>query len=279
MTAPKDSEFFYFRTEFDKTLRQYFREVMDLSALPSGLSLNIPVISCLILLVEREKEIQDFPESPPERYTKDSFIDDIETVGVGVDRIIFDTIEDLISFGFINSTDKDVRPSETAFKIVNFINNIFPGMTGINFVAYLVQTIDEVYSDRKSLAEGKEVFYQTLRSRSAGKKSVSEDAVKALKKEAPKESAGVSSKALKERLSQLRKSRQSLSSDDGLKKMNVKSVFGKPDSKDEKEEPEAEAPESIKEEPEAEIPDSETKKERESEQISGADSEPEITEK
>jgi hypothetical protein len=284
MTSPKDSEFFYFRSEFDKTLKQYFREVMDLSVLPSGLSLNIPVISCLILLVEREKEIQDFPQSPPERYTRDSFIDDIETVGVGVDRIIFDTIEDLISFGFINATDKDVRPSETAFKIVNFINNLFPGMTGINFVAYLVQTIDEVYSDRKSLAEGKEVFYQTLRSRSAGKKSVSEDAVKALKKEAPKETQGVSSKALKERLSQLRKSRQAQSSDDELKKMKVKSVFGKPGAKEEKKEEFQEDAADLKEEPSneeksaEEIPAEEIKKE-EAEQVFEKDSQSEISEK
>ncbi|MDY0133207.1 MAG: hypothetical protein RBR53_11135, partial [Desulforegulaceae bacterium] len=222
--SSKHPEFFYFRTEFDKTLKTYFKERIDLSVLPPNFSLNIPVLSCLILLVERENEIKDFPKSPPDRYTKDSFVDDIESVGIGVDRVVFDTIEELFTLGFIVEVDSEIKPSDTAYKIVDFINSIFPEMQGINFIAYIVQTIEEVYSDRKSLAEGKEVFYQTLKLR--GKKKSSESAKAFQFFQTPlSEKKAVSSKALKERLSQLRKSRNS-EEKAVFKKVQVKSVFG-----------------------------------------------------
>jgi hypothetical protein len=242
MNSPKDAEYFYFRTEFDKTLKMYFREIIDLSVLPPSLNLNIPVISCLILLVERELEIRDFPDSPPGRYTKDSFIDDIDNVGIGVDRIIFDTVEELFSLGFVVENGSEIKPSETAYKIVNFINSLFPGMQGINFIAYIVQTIDEVYSDRKSLAEGKENFYQTLKTRSMKKSTASENALKSLQNQSVSAKKGVSSKALKQRLSELRKSRGA-ESETNFRKVQVKSVFG---SFDKKEEPEEVKPEEVK---------------------------------
>ncbi|MDY0360059.1 MAG: hypothetical protein RBR08_01250 [Desulforegulaceae bacterium] len=231
INSSKDSEFFYFRSEFDKTLKMYFREIIDLSVLPPNLNLNIPVLSCLILLVEREIEIRDFPNSPPKRYSRDSFLDDIENIGIGVDRTIFDTVSELFSLGFIIENNDEIKPSESAFKLVNFINSVFPGMPGINFIAYLVQTIDEVFSDRKSLAEGKETFYQTLKSRSLKKNRVSENVLKSLQNQTSSEKKGISSKALKERLSQLRKSRTSPDAD-MYKKVQVKSIFGSFDKED-----------------------------------------------
>jgi ssDNA-binding Zn-finger/Zn-ribbon topoisomerase 1 len=245
MSSPKDAEYFYFRSEFDKTLKMYFREIIDLSVLPPSLNLNIPVLSCLILLVEREMEIRDFPKSPPKRYTRDSFIDDIDNVGIGVDRVIFDTVTELFSLGFIVENNSEIKPSETAYKIVNFINSLFPGMQGINFIAYLVQTIDEVYSDRKSLAEGKENFYQTLKSRRVKKSTASENALKSLQSPSASEKKGISSKALKERLNQLRKSRGS-EKEEVFKKVQVKSVFGSFDKA--AKEDEAEQEESVQEE-------------------------------
>jgi len=250
MSSPKDAEYFYFRSEFDKTLKMYFREIIDLSVLPPSLNLNIPVLSCLILLVEREMEIRDFPKSPPKRYTRDSFIDDIDNVGIGVDRVIFDTVTELFSLGFIVENNSEIKPSETAYKIVNFINSLFPGMQGINFIAYLVQTIDEVYSDRKSLAEGKENFYQTLKSRGVKKSTASENALKSLQSPSASEKKGISSKALKERLNQLRKSRGS-EKEEVFKKVQVKSVFGSFDKaakEDEAEQEEAVQEESVQEE-------------------------------
>jgi ssDNA-binding Zn-finger/Zn-ribbon topoisomerase 1 len=251
INSSKDSEFFYFRSEFDKTLKMYFREIIDLSVLPPNLNLNIPVLSCLILLVEREIEIRDFPNSPPKRYSRDSFLDDIENIGIGVDRTIFDTVSELFSLGFIIENNDEIKPSESAFKLVNFINSVFPGMPGINFIAYLVQTIDEVFSDRKSLAEGKETFYQTLKSRSLKKNRVSENVLKSLQNQTSSEKKGISSKALKERLSQLRKSRTS-SDADMYKKVQVKSIFGSFDKEDDYQAEEVKAEEVKAEEVKAE---------------------------
>lgn len=183
MASSKDSQYFYYRSEFDKTLRKYFKEKIDLSILPTGFNLDILEISALILLVERENEIKDFPQSPPERYTKTSFLEDVDEIGIGADAAMEECLKHLITLGFVQKEAKLIRPSETAFKMVGFINSFFPGMPGINFIAYIVQTIEEVHSKRKMLEEGKAAFFQTLKSRGAkSKKASSSSAGKTIKK-------------------------------------------------------------------------------------------------
>ena len=227
MASSKDSEFFYFRSEFDKTLKTYFEDMLDLSGIPEKLNLDLYVLSCLILLVEREKEIRDFSYSPPARYVRDTFLEDIENIGIGVDSLIIETLDNLVSLGFINESKEDIKPSEQAFNIVNFINNSFPGMPGINLIAYAVQTIDEVHSDRKSLVEGKDVFYQTLKSRSVKGKESSSILNKTVTLEggAKREKQAVSNKSLRERLSRLRKQSRLRDNNSFIKKTEVKSVF------------------------------------------------------
>ena len=39
---------------------------------------DLATTACLLLLVERENEINAFPESPPDRYNRESFFNDIK---------------------------------------------------------------------------------------------------------------------------------------------------------------------------------------------------------
>ena len=56
--------------------------------------------------------------------------------------------------------------------MVGFLDNMFPGMQGVNLIAYVLQMNDEVNSGRKTLEVAKSNFASTLKSRGV---SVSED--------------------------------------------------------------------------------------------------------
>lgn len=227
MASLKESEFSYFRSEFDKTLRIYFNEVGNLPWIPKDLDFNISLLSCLVLMVEREIEIKEFSSAPPERYNRDSFFEDMESIGISVDEDIKKTFAMLITKEFISEVDGSLKPEDGSFGIVNFLNRSFPGMPGINFLAYTVQTIEEVRSQRKTLSEGKDAFYQTLISRSPKGKENSIEASKPLKfSEVKPGKHAVSSKSLRDRLSKLRKqSRKTTNKETAFKKVEVKSVF------------------------------------------------------
>ncbi|PIE75172.1 MAG: hypothetical protein CSA18_01175 [Deltaproteobacteria bacterium] len=226
MTVSKDSEFIFFRSELNKTLQQYFKDAVDSSVLPKGINLEIPEIFCLILLVEREEEIKSITDS--QRYTYDSFINELENLGIGSDKVFVDCINFLISQKFINKNAQELEPGEKAFKLVDFVNKIFPGMPGIHFVAYVIQTIEEISSGRKTLEEGKSFFYQTLKSRSSLKKDTKTGELKSVEKNTlKKESSGVSTRNMMQKLVELRKARMA-EENKYLKKMEVKSVFSVP---------------------------------------------------
>lgn len=227
MASLKESEFSYFRSEFDKTLRIYFNEVGNLPWIPKDLDFNISFLSCLVLMVEREIEIKEFSSSPPERYNRDSFFEDMESIGISVDEDLKKTFEMLIIKEFISEVDGSLKPEAGSFGIINFLNRSFPGMPGINFLAYTVQTIEEVRTQRKTLSEGKDTFYQTLISRSPKGKENSIEASKPLKfLDVKPGKHAVSSKSLRDRLSKLRKqSRKTTNKETAFKKVEVKSVF------------------------------------------------------
>ncbi|MCW7754081.1 topoisomerase DNA-binding C4 zinc finger domain-containing protein [Desulfobotulus sp. H1] len=151
------------RAHFDEVLGEHITTILDMDALPAGLVLNIATIVSLVLFVERESERDEFSDSPPLRYTRDSFFLDIREIGLGADSGVMGGLEPLLNSGLVKETeDGFLKPEPLAHKMLQVINTLFPGMQGMNFVAYVVQTIDEVVSDRKDLHDAKRFFLQTL---------------------------------------------------------------------------------------------------------------------
>jgi len=226
MSSLKDTEFFYFRSEFDKTLKLFFKENNNISSVPRGFNISIPAVSCLILLTEREKERREFLDNPPEQYSKDTFFEDIENSGIGVDDFFLKTFKDLIDEGFIKDSGREIYLAERGEKVINWLDSVFPGMPGISFLAYIVQTLDEVYTDRKSLSRGKEVFYQTLRSRCVTKDADHSPKITKIDFEEC-EKVSINTENLKQRLQEIRKSGHRNDQEYFLKYAEVKPVFNK----------------------------------------------------
>jgi type I site-specific restriction-modification system R (restriction) subunit len=237
----------FVRDQLDEILSQEIMALLDIDSNSAMLSFNLASISCITLIVEREREIRQYPEFPPERYTKESFIDELVDIGLEKDNALLKTVLSVINKGYI-STDQDglLRAEMPSFVMVGFLDNMFPGMQGMNLIAFVLQMNDEVNSGRKGFELAKESFEATLKTRGV---SVSKDRAEKKASEivsgvvtTPSQSREISRK-LKEdnldRLSKLIRSRKKRSMD-SAGQFNIKDVFDKGPSKEEVEAEKAE---------------------------------------
>lgn len=151
------------RREFDKILMRRISSLIDTRDDIAALPFNMATIACLLLIVERENEIKSFPELPPERYTRETFFNDIEEIGIDLDEDVLVAIQNLDQYGFVVVNAKDQYTArESASLLITVLDSIFPQMPGMNLVAYVSQSIEEVLSGRKEETRALQQFDQTL---------------------------------------------------------------------------------------------------------------------
>ncbi len=151
------------RPQFDAILMRHVSRLIDTRKDIAALPFNLATIACLLLLVERENEIKTFPESPPDRYNRESFFNDIEEVGIDLDEDVLVAIQNLDQYGFVVVGKNDSYTArESATLLIMLLDAIFPQMPGMNLVAYVSQAIEEVVSGRKDLPLALSQFDQTL---------------------------------------------------------------------------------------------------------------------
>ena len=237
----------FVRDQLDEILAREITSLLDVDSGSAMLSFNLASIACITVIIGREREIRQYPEFPPERYTKESFIDELVDIGLEKDNALLKTVLSLISKGYISLDQNGLLKAEMpSFMMTGFLDNMFPGMQGMNLVAFVLQMNDEVNSGRKSIELAKESFQSTLKSRGV---TVSKD--RAEKQASEIVSGGVTmpghtreiSRKLKEdnldRLSKLIRSRKKRSMD-SAGHLNIKDVFDKGPSKEELEAEKAE---------------------------------------
>jgi len=152
------------RNLFDQTLRKRIEGLVGTSVGSGTLLLNCATISCLILLTERENEIENFGLDPSERYTQETFLDELAEMGLESDAELKKALQEMTQKGYTR-VDADGRfsPEKPTISMAYFLDRIFPGMPGMNLIAYFIQTMDEVQSGRKDLEFAISQFDQTLR--------------------------------------------------------------------------------------------------------------------
>ncbi|MEA1969104.1 MAG: DNA topoisomerase I [Thermodesulfobacteriota bacterium] len=236
---------FEVRVQLDEILAKEITSFIEIDSDMALLSYNLATISCLLIAVEREREIKSFADFPPERYTRKSFTDELVDIGLEEGAKLKESVDSVIQRGYISVDSKDELQAEvSAYTMVSFLDNMFPGMQGMNFIAFVMQMNDEVVSGRKSLEDAKKSFAQTLKSRgvSVTKEKVEAKTVEPVTKKSFKESKKVSEKlksATAKRLSTLRYkrtgSKPSFYSSDlyASDRVEVKDLFDKGPSKEE----------------------------------------------
>ena len=237
----------FVRDQLDEILAQEITALLDVDSYSAMMSFNLASISCITLIIEREREIKQYADFPPERYTKDSFVNELIDIGLEKDDALEKTVSSVLNKGYI-STDADgqLKAEMPAFMMVGFLDNMFPGMQGMNLVAFVLQMNDEVNSGRKSLELAKDSFKSTLKSRgvSVSKDSAQKKASQIVSGDAATQTQPkkISQKLKKENLNRLsnlikKRKKHSLDSPGQLK---IKDVFDKGPSKQELEAEKAE---------------------------------------
>ncbi len=148
---------------FDQILCRHMERLIGTSYGIGALPMNSTTISCLTLLMERENEIENFPSDAQERYTAETLISELDEMGFSLGHNIKTIIEDMIRKDYINVDDHNkLIPDKPTISMAQLLDRTFPQMPGMNLVAYFIQTMDEVKSERKDLDSAINQFNQIL---------------------------------------------------------------------------------------------------------------------
>ena len=152
------------RSRFDDIIGRNFERLTGTKQGIGGLPLNIATIGCFILLGGREIEIENSPTDAPERYTRETFLDDAAGLGVEADDYLETGLRDMIERGYF-AVDSEGRivAQESTLTMTRVLNRIFPKMTGINLLAYIGQTVEEAMTGRTDMEAAASRFDQTLK--------------------------------------------------------------------------------------------------------------------
>lgn len=211
------------RSELDNLLNGHIERLSKTTTVVSTLEMDLITIACLQLMVEREDEIE--VDSELDRYTRETFLKDLTDIGLEMDDELMGVFQILVMYNYVEMKDDRYHPRKAAFEQVKYLDKMFPGMPGMNLVAYFLQMIEEVTSNRKSFEEAKKHFDQTLYKRSKGvyknqyRQVALESSVSLKKKKATNEAKQLKN-SFKDKLSKLRIS---------TRKKSGSSVFAKSD--------------------------------------------------
>jgi len=150
-------------SQFDETLGKHLDKLLGARQGIEALPINMFTVSCLILLATRDTEIESFPYLPPERYTKETLLDNITEMNIELGGDLESYLKSMLDKGYLQIADDGrLFPGSPTMKMALLFDRIFPKMPGLNLVAYLGQMIDEVLSKRKELKIALSQFDQML---------------------------------------------------------------------------------------------------------------------
>ncbi len=206
----------FVREQLDQILAREIIAFIDVDTDMAMMSFNLATISCITIIVEREREIKQYSDFPPERYVRQSFIEELGDIGLERDDHLERAIDSLVTMGYISRADAgEFKAEMPAFMMAGFLDSMFPGMQGMNLIAFVLQMNDEVNSGRKTLELAMASFETSLKTRGV---TVKQDSAEKLATdmasgavEAPAQAREISRKLKKEnlnRLSQLMKTRK-----------------------------------------------------------------------
>jgi ssDNA-binding Zn-finger/Zn-ribbon topoisomerase 1 len=147
---------------FDEILFKHLERLIGSRYGVGELSMNSVTISLIMLLMERENEIESFPSDEIDRYKNETLIFDFEELGFDAAQDMNIVVEEMIRKGYIHIDDDRFIPQKPTISMTRLIDLVFPQMPGMNLVAYFVQTMDEVKSKRKDLDSATSQFDQVL---------------------------------------------------------------------------------------------------------------------
>ncbi len=147
---------------FDQVLKENILRLTGGSGLPGGLSIHLETILCLILLEQLHQQAQAQPPVSAS-LSEDLLLKEAVELGIPQDVDLERALVSISEKGYIKFKDQSsfevLPPFHEACKL---LANLFPSMSGLNMLAYIIQTLEEVNSGRKDITQAAIQFGDTL---------------------------------------------------------------------------------------------------------------------
>lgn len=146
---------------FNDTLVQHMERLLGFKLGPAGMPLTVTTLACLALLSDREDDLKG--SNAEARYTNEGLLAELSNLGLREYGECGDILRQLAEKDYVRpAPEGGVMPNPVALRLEALLERIFPKMPGLNFVAYVTQTLGEVKTGRKDLALALSQFDQTL---------------------------------------------------------------------------------------------------------------------
>jgi ssDNA-binding Zn-finger/Zn-ribbon topoisomerase 1 len=156
------------RDRLDQVLSHHFERITGTRNGIHGLPLTLTSVACIVLLVDREEEVTQ-GEDPVPRYDRADLEYELAEMGLVQDDSLNELLIWLQENGYIEVDAQDrLHAGKPTISMAHLLEHAFPGMPGLNLVAYFIQTLDEVQSERKATADAFSQLDQILQRHSAG---------------------------------------------------------------------------------------------------------------
>ncbi len=118
------------------------------------------------------KADQHFTE-PPSRYSEASLIKELEKLGIGRPSTYAPTISLLQAREYVKTENKQLIPTEIAFKVIEVLEVYFPNIVDASFTAKMEEVLDEIAEHKKDWQEVLREFYEPfMKQIEEGKKKI-----------------------------------------------------------------------------------------------------------
>lgn len=102
---------------------------------------------------------------PPARYTEASLVKKMEEEGVGRPSTYAPTITTVISRGYVEKMDKQLKPTDTAFVVTDVLEKHFNDIVNLNFTANMENHLDEIAEGKVKWVPWLHEFYDPFEKR------------------------------------------------------------------------------------------------------------------
>lgn len=147
----------------DQTLLKHLERITGTREGIQGLTMNLVTVACIVLMFERGQQPGD-PQDKENHYRLSEFREELAEMGFSDDRRLQKTLESMTEKGYlIIDPGGGIVPGKPVESMARLLDHVFPGMPGMNLVAYFVQTLDEVETGRRDAKDAVVRLDQMLR--------------------------------------------------------------------------------------------------------------------
>lgn len=151
------------KLKFEQIFVTHYERLTNSKQSIGGLPFTLENIVCFILFGGRELDIEDIYGNVSERYSMETFMADAKDAGITTNEILYKAISDMVAQKFLHlQPDNHFYSYQATRETARMLNRIYPKMKGINMLAYIGQTLQEVESGRVDRESALSRLDQTL---------------------------------------------------------------------------------------------------------------------